>query len=114
MDTKDYVWNKNFGKKKNGIDPFGRVVHYDNYQKGDSKGSWNIDHIWPSALKGISHLNNYQVLSFVSNQEKGNKLNGNVNSITFAIKKIHKREGSYIGRMKIKIDEEWHWAYDEQ
>ena len=113
------IWNAYFGKQTDSVnDPFGRKICKSNYAD-DSTNSWDIDHIWPenpkdsNAAQGANVLENVQPLSIISNREKSNMLQGKVNGVTYAISKVDTHEGKSIGRMSIKDDEEWVWAYPE-
>ena len=113
MNKKDIIWIKNFGNKKSGEDPFSRKVNYYEYNT-QSEQSWTIDHIWPLSLNGSNDAANCQILAYSSNEEKKNLLQGNINYTTFAVKKIETvGNGKIIGRTKVRIDNEWYWAYDE-
>ncbi len=111
------VWKHCFGNKLMGFDPFGRKVYKCNYNSSGPHG-WTIDHIWPingyDLTPGSNFLNNKQVLHFDSNQEKADSLQGKIGNTTFAIVKWTQDEyGKIIGRMQIKIKNEWVWYYDQ-
>lgn len=111
------VWEAYFGRRAEVYDAFGVLINKVEHGTSSNK-AWDIDHIWPENSEneewdGANTYSNVQPLAIVSNQEKGNKLQGKVNGIPFAVKKIDENEGLAIGRMKIELNGEWYWAYDE-
>lgn len=117
------IWEAYFDGETEVTDAFGRTINKANYEN-DSNNSgektWTIDHIWPkhpdsetTSQGGANTYSNVQILHWESNQDKSNKLQGIVNGVPFAVKKIDENEGKAIGRMRVKYDDEWQWAYDE-
>ena len=113
------IWEAYFGSKKEVEDAFNFKIKKTLYGKNSLNG-WTIDHIWPlkpeslNDKKGANVLENLQPLSLKANKEKANTLQGSINRITFAISKnFLVQNNQVVGRMSIKNNEEWFWAYDE-
>lgn len=114
------VWNNCIGlNKKSGVDAFGYEIKFDDYGL-KTKYGWTIDHIWPLSPNGKDYkegsrsLQNLQVLSNKANNKKNNLVTGKINNYIFAVTKISEdKERKNIGRMKIQIDSNWYWAYND-
>lgn len=113
------IWEAYFGSSTEVVDPFGYIMHKGAYGNENSSYKWDIDHIWPlnpdldNASDGANTYQNVQPLSMTANEEKANKLQGKINDVTFAIKKVAKHDQDVVGRMMIKNEnEEWVWAYE--
>lgn len=115
-----YIWDYCIGSDKEiGLDAFGNEIKLNEYGM-KSKYGWTIDHIWPLAPNGIDYktgsysLQNLQVLAFKANTKKANNVSGKINDIDWSIKKVGEdKDGNNIGRMKVKIDGQWYWAYND-
>lgn len=118
------IWNAYFGNASEAKDAFGIVIYRDKYANNLNsmeKGSWTLDHIFPikpykdnfdGERRGSNSLYNLQPLSIESNAKKGPHLAGKVNGITFSIKIIEQHENNVTGRMMIKKNNNWFWAYN--
>lgn len=107
------VWKRCIGNKKQGYDAFNRKVIRDHCGRKDVPTGWDVDHTWPISQQGSKKSENLQVLSVISNREKANRLQGSINGITFAIKKYISEHNETKGRMQIKKERDWYWAYDD-
>ena len=125
MSRKDEIWKYYFGDCTKALDAFGVEIFKERYvdkkitNSSKMKGSWTIDHIFPLNptddnvinRKGSNSIYNLQPLSFESNQSKGSCLNGKVNGVTYAVKIIEKFDSGVVGKMMIKVNNNWYWAY---
>lgn len=114
------VWDVCIGiNKKYGTDPFGYEVKFEEYGL-KTKCGWTIDHVWPLSPNGKDYkegsksMQNLQVLSNKANNKKSNLVTGKINNVIFAVTKISEdKEKRNIGRMKVQIDSQWYWAYND-
>lgn len=113
------VWEEYFGDATCAEDAFGVKICKSNYGQEVTNG-WNIDHTWPLEPHGDDYddgsdsIWNYQPLSYDANNEKANRINGKVLGIEFSVSKwFTDNGGNVVGRMKIKLNDIWYWAYDE-
>lgn len=116
FETAEKVWKAYFGDVSIARDAFGIEIRRNEHGTG-SAFSWEVDHIWPqnpqTGASGANIFKNVQPLSSTSNLQKSNDLQGKVNGITFAIHKEGTHDGLNVGRMAVKKNEEWFWAYHE-
>lgn len=118
-ETSNKLWEGYFGNATVAKDAFGRKITKGQYGDTNSSTGWTMDHIWPlnpddeNAGEGANTWGNVQPLHVDSNEEKADRLIGMVNDIEFAVKRTAKlNTGKKEGRMKVRINGEWDWAYD--
>ncbi len=103
----EIVWDNCFPTRNVQKDAFGRTIKFEEHGNTKSSYGWEIDHIWPANPgkenpKGASTYRNTQPLHHKSNDEKGNKLYGVVNSKEFQVFEIGEIKGKKEGIMKVE------------
>jgi hypothetical protein len=48
-------------------DPFGHIIHFDDYANEESAYGWHVDHIVPVAMRGFDGLQNLEPLYWKTN-----------------------------------------------
>jgi hypothetical protein len=97
------LWKEKYGEKLQVKDMFGNVMIFDNYNKRDAKGAWNIHHIKPIARGGSNEKKNLLIISIDSHDE----INGRFPS--FKIKGVvydtvkNRHTGAYEIKVKQKV-----------
>ncbi|WP_025755647.1 HNH endonuclease [Mycoplasmopsis cricetuli] len=97
------LWDEIYGKTtQTSYDFAQRKINKSEYNT-NSKNSWNIDHIFPLNLGGTDSKNNLQIVHYLTNNEKGDKVSFVANNSIFNV--VKEKNGIYKIKEKNKYVE---------
>lgn len=82
------LWDERYGKSTQKAEDFaGREMHKGLFGVTESDKGWNIDHRMPQSLGGSDSKCNMEIVNWITNQEKGDKITFSANGKTFQVQK---------------------------